>query len=311
MIEVLNAGLQTTIQAGVRAGHRHFGVPGSGPADPLSMSLANRLVGADATQPAFEITLTGASFCFHSSMMVSVTGAEAGVSLNGVEAPLHATVLVSAGDVLEVAPARHGCRSYLAVSGRLDPSEFLGSRSTYLPGGFGGHEGRAVKAGDRIEVSDLRSVAEIETPRELRPLFNDNVLLQGCPSSEFEFLNEDAQTILFEEGLKATQRSSRMGVELSGDRAVSCNAPQKQSSPVFPGSVQCPPEGKPFILLADAQTTGGYPHILQVIRSDRFQLGQIKPGARVRFILRTPDEAADRFRARWDAYSDWLSSPVI
>ena len=74
MIEVLNAGLQTTIQAGVREGHRHFGVPGSGPADLLSMSLANRLVGADATQPVFEMTLTGASFRFHSAMIVSVTG---------------------------------------------------------------------------------------------------------------------------------------------------------------------------------------------------------------------------------------------
>lgn len=311
MIEVLNAGLQTTIQAGVRAGHRHFGVPGSGPADPLSLSLANRLVGADELQPAFEMTLTGATFRFRSSMMVAVTGAEAYFSVNGVSEPLHESIQVGAGDEIVIGPARLGCRSYLAVSGRIDASEFLGSASTYLPGAFGGYEGRALKAGDRVTVSDVQAVDELETPRELRPLFNDNFLLQACPSSEFEFLNEDEQTILFEEGLKATQRSSRMGVELYGDRAVSCNAPEKQSSPVFPGSVQCPPEGKPYILLADAQTTGGYPHILQVIRSDRFQLGQIKPGAKIRFILRTPDEAADRLRARWKAYSDWLSSPVI
>ena len=312
MIEVLKSGVQMTLQGDVRSGLRHFGVPGAGPADPLSMSLANRLVGASCVQTAVEMTLTGGAFRFDVACDIALTGAPSDILMNGSVVPMHKTIRVDAGDEIEILPAQSGCRVYMAVSAKIEATEFIGSASTYLPGQFGGMAGRALQSGDRIGLNEITPGDILETPIALRPLFNDNFVLQVCPSIDYDTLAEEARHQLLELGLRATSRASRMGVELAGENPVQCDISENRpSSPVFPGSLQCPPDGKPFILLADAQTTGGYPHVLQVIRSDRFQLGQIKPGASVRFVLRRPDEAMERLRARWNAYSNWLSSPVI
>ena len=310
-ISVLKAGLQTTLQAHGRSGYRYFGMPWSGPADQLSMSLANRLVGNSPSATAIEMTLMGGSFEFHCDTSIAVTGAVAALKLSGRNFQPHATKAVRAGDVLEISPAKSGCRSYLAIAGELEADEFLGSKSTYLPAGVGGLEGRALKDGDRLSLSGARIPDTLETPYPLRPYFNDNFVLQVCAGPDKQALSEDSLKALFSDEFSATQRTSRMGCELIGPRLELNEPMSKPSSAVFPGTVQCPPEGKPYVLMSDAQTTGGYPHILQVIRSDRFQLGQIRPGAKVRFVERSAEDAAERLRVRWKAYSDWLSEPAI
>ena len=311
MLTVLKAGLQTTIQAGPRHGFRHFGVPASGPADAVSMALANRLVGQAADHPVIETTLTGASFRFRCDMQIAVTGALADVTLGGRHVELHKTHFVEMDEELVIGPAKAGCRNYLALSATLSADEFLGSRSTYLPGKFGGRDGLALADGDALAAHDLKEVADEETPPELKPFFNDRFMLQAFPGPDFNRLDVASRKRLFEDEFAASQRASRMGVELTGRKLHLDGEFQKESSAVFPGSIQLPPEGNPYVLLADAQTTGGYPHIMQVIRSDRFQLGQIRPGAKIRFVIRSPEEAAERFRSRWDAYSDWLDQPFI
>ena len=312
-IAILKAGMQTTLQGAARAGHRHNGVPAAGPADPLSMSLANRLVSASETQTALEITLTGMRLVFTQPVMFSLTGAQAQATISGAPVHFHESTQAEAGDELVIGPAITGCRTYLAVSGHIDADDFLGSRSTYLPGRFGGFAGQALKDGDELSLTEVSFPEPLSTPMELRPHFNDRFLLQVAIGPDFENLTQTAKTQVFGSEFKVSQRSSRMGLEVIGETlaiqsSVSENRP---SSAVFSGSVQLPPEGNPYILLSDAQTTGGYPHILQVIRSDRFQLGQMRSGAVVSFLKRTPQEANQRFRSRWAAFRDWLGKPVI
>lgn len=305
----IKAGVQTTLQGPPRAGHRHHGVPSSGPADPLSMSLANKLVGKPATATAIEITLTGCKLVFSETMAFALTGAETEAKLNHFTCPTHTTLIAEAGDELDIAPSVAGCRVYLALSGTLDADEFLGSASTYLPAGFGGYSGRQLKDGDDLKVRHISFPEELETPRELRPFFNNRFSLQVVDGPDRDLvMNMDD---VFDDILKVTQRASRMGVQLKGRKVSVSGSDQLKSAAVFSGTIQCPPDGMPYVLLADAQTTGGYPHILQVIRSDRFQLGQLRPGDEVRFVKRSLDYANAAYRERLAIYSDWLESPMI
>lgn len=309
-IEVLQPGLQTTLQAGIRAGYRHFGVPWSGPADPLSMALANRLVGKSPTETALEITLSGMKVRFQDKSGFAVTGGDAEVFLNGEKISLHKTCLALPGDILDIGPCVTGCRVYLALSGVISADAFLGSESTYIPGGFGGLSGRAVQEGDILRCAGHEVPEMLETPQHLRPFFNNQFLVQVVKGPDFDLLPEP--DYLFDQTFKVTQRLSRMGAQLSGpDKMRTQNDGNLQSSAVFPGSVQCPPDGNPYILLSDCQTTGGYAHILQTIKSDRFQLGQLRPGASLKFVLRDKDDAVQRYRLRWEGYLSWLAEPCV
>ncbi len=309
-ITVLKAGLQTTLQGRPRSGYRHFGVPSAGPADPLSMSLANRLVGNRPDQTALEVTLTGARFLISEPLVFAVTGAEADIRLNHSHIPLHESRFAEPGDELSIGPTKAGCRNYLAISADIVADEFLGSTSTYLPGGFGGMEGRALRDGDELTLAHITLPDELETPNELRPLFNDNTILQVVKGPDFDLLADQAR--LFDEVFRVTQRTSRMGCQLKGNEPLKTHdSSALESAAVFPGTIQCPPDGMPFLLSADAQTTGGYPHILQIMRTDRFQLGQLRPGGQVRFVERDISFANESYRQRWSAYSDWLETPFI
>ncbi len=151
-IEMLKPGLQTTVQAVPRVALRHLGVPAAGAADPLSLALANRLVGNPSLAPALELTLSGATLRFGTDAWFAVTGAKAKARLNGERIKLHLTYRARAGDALEIGGARAGARNYVAVAGGVLADEILGSASTYLPAGLGGHEGRALDVGDVLAI---------------------------------------------------------------------------------------------------------------------------------------------------------------
>ena len=167
-IQVLKAGLQTTVQAAPRLGMRHLGVPASGAADPLSLALGNRLVGNPMLAPALEATLTGVSLRFESGSFIAITGAKANAWLNGERIKLHRTIPVKAGDELELGPTKASARNYVAVAGGIDVDAVLGSESTYLPAGFGGHEGRALEESDVLRTRPI-SAAPPMAGRRLMP----------------------------------------------------------------------------------------------------------------------------------------------
>ena len=150
MLSVIRPGLQTTLQGAPRTGYRHMGVPYAGPADELSMALANRLVGNHAYETSLEITFGGFEAEVTANCTLAVAGASDGVELNGTPAPLHESLPVQAGTTVSVAPPSHGMRAYLAIHSGFAAEPLLGSTSTYLPAACGGLGGRARVTGDEL-----------------------------------------------------------------------------------------------------------------------------------------------------------------
>lgn len=304
-VVILKAGLQTTIQSVPRSGQRHLGVPASGPADPLSMALANRLVGNDLLAPALEVTLSGISIRFESPVSIAIAGANASVELDGNPQAMHRTLRVAAGDVLRVGHPEQGARVYIAFASGLSAQEILGSASTYIPAGLGGYQGRALENGDRLNIRTPRHDAnELETPAEFQPPMATSFALRVCDSAETGQLQYHEQ--FFDTNFAISTRCDRMGLMLEGPRLRVDSDGRMPSAPVFPGTVQCPEDGRPIVLSVDAQTTGGYPRVAQVTRADRHLLGQLRPGDHVRFLWRNEQSAIDELRAKIGYWRGWL-----
>jgi biotin-dependent carboxylase-like uncharacterized protein len=305
-ITVLKPGLQTTIQSRPRTGLRHLGVPASGAADPLSLALANRLVGNDWDTPALEATLLGPTLRFDVPCAFAVTGAEAAVTLNGGAVALHETVLAEAGDELATASIERGARLYVAMAGGLVADDVLGSPSTCLVAEFGGFQGRALEEGDELRVTPA-SVPKLQTPVEFRPPVLSSWALRACESFETDQLGADSRDQLFNTNWTVGRRADRMGLQLDGPKLEVSSDGRMPSAPVFPGSVQCPESGSPYMLSVDAGTVGGYPRIAQIARADRHLLGQLRPGDHVRLLWRDEQSAVDELRAKIRYWRQWLS----
>jgi biotin-dependent carboxylase-like uncharacterized protein len=304
---VLKPGLQTTVQAGPRTGLRHLGVPAAGAADPLSLALANRLVGNPLLAPGLETTLNGVALRFQGEGLVAITGARAKARLNGERVKLHRTLAVAAGDELEIGPARLGARNYLAVAGGIDVEEVLGSASTYLPAGFGGLQGRALRGGDVVATGPAVGTPEmLKTPKEFRPLASNSWALRACYGAEVDLLSKESRFDLFDTNFSVGFRADRMGLQLEGARFEVTSGGRLASAPVFPGTIQCPEDGTPFLLSIDAQTIGGYPRVAQVARADRHLIGQLRPGNHVRLLWRDAESARDELLAKHNYWGEWL-----
>ncbi|KCZ94683.1 biotin-dependent carboxyltransferase family protein [Hyphomonas johnsonii] len=301
-LTILQPGAQMTLQGAPRIGTRHLGVPASGPADPLSMALANHLVGNACDATCIEITFGNAAIRFNTAASFALTGAPAAAALAGRAIAPHTAHTAQAGNELRIDGVGQGCRIYLSIAGTLATNAFLGSTSTYLPARLGGHEGRALKPGDQIAIAAPRSAPTIETPAEFRPICSNSYALRAVEGPDYVA----SQSGIWDETFTATQRASRMGLELEGRFPDPASASDIPSSAVFPGALQLPPGGHGFLLLADGQTTGGYPHILQVVRADRHILGQIRPGDRIRFLQRTHAQATEALRAKQALLAGWL-----
>lgn len=296
-------GVQATLQASPRRSMRHLGVPASGAADPLSMALANRLVGNASDECAIECPLGMVSLKVLKDVAIAITGAPAPVEVGGRSALMHQTLFAKAGETVSVGAPDTGARIYIAVAGGFIADEFLGSRSTCLPAGFGGLSGRALKAGDTLGIPPVsQEIETLCTPAEMQQTFSNSHALRCVPGPD-EGVVAGWE---FQQIVTATRRADRTGIEITGDWPRPEQAALKLSAPVFPGAVQLTPSGAAFILLPDAQTTGGYPHILQVARVDRHLLGQIRPGDRIQFLRRGPEAAARELRDKIEYFRDWL-----
>ena len=304
---VVRPGLLTTIQARPRTGHRHLGVPASGPADSLSMALANRLVGNDVFAAALEVTLSGADLRFTTETWFAITGAASSSTLNGQPIPCHATVRAAADDQLQIGAATAGVRVYIAFAGGLAAEEFLGSAASYVPAGLGGYRGRALRQGDRLETLAIgEPPLRLKTPEDFRPLTSGPWAVRACVATEFAALGVADQAALFDTNFIIGARNDRMGLQLKGHSFDVSSAGFLASVPVFPGAVQCPEDGTPYLLSVDAQTTGGYPRIAQLARVDRHIMGQLRSGDHLRLLRRTPERAAEELQQKLDYWREWL-----
>lgn len=307
MLRILKAGLQSTLQGAPRVGHRHLGIPYAGPADPLSMALANRLVGNASETTCIEITFGGFEAEVETDCAIAVTGAAGQLSVSSEERTPHSTWHLRQGDKIKIEPPQVGARTYLAIHSGFKAQEQFGATSTYLPAAFGGHEGRALQAGDVLAVTDTAVMTEtLQTPDALRPTFTHAFALRACVSAETNLLAPDARDALFHETFTVGRQATRMGLSLEGHPLSVSSDGKMKSAPVFPGTIQCPPSGTPIVLLCDAQTTGGYPRIASIARCDRHLLGQVRPGDQITLLHRTPDAALVDFRQKQALLDRWL-----
>ncbi len=303
-IEVLKPGALSTFQDLGRHGFQQLGVPVAGVMDELSHRLANWAVGNPAGTSTLEITLTGPALRFNAACTIAWCGADLALALDGQPVPRATATRVAAGAVLQFGPRIAGLRSYLAFRGGLLLDEVMGSASTYLRGGFGGLQGRALRKGDGLTLRNpmyLRSppqqdltpqahaalerlLAETEPQQEAAPLR----LTRG---REWEQFKPASQAELAGGSWAVSPQSDRMGYRLQGPPLQRRKAPDMLSEAVAFGTVQVPPDGQPIVLMADRQTTGGYPRIAQLASVDRGRLAQQMAGETLRFTMIELDQA--------------------
>ncbi|MEM9055714.1 MAG: allophanate hydrolase subunit 2 family protein, partial [Pseudomonadota bacterium] len=219
MLTVTRPGLQSTLQGAPRVGYRHLGVPYAGPADWLSMSLANRLVGNSSYTTCIEVTYGGFEAELLEDCALAVTGACEALGVSGRSAPVHETLRLRAGETIRIAPPVNGMRAYLAIHSGFTAQSMFGSTSTYLPAGFGGLEGRVLRKGDVLTATRTTMPShDLKTPDNLRPVYSGAFALRVCESAEFECLQPLDQRALFSESFKVGRQATRMGITLTENR---------------------------------------------------------------------------------------------
>ncbi|HEY5802169.1 MAG TPA: biotin-dependent carboxyltransferase family protein [Lysobacter sp.] len=280
-LRVLRPGLLTTVQDLGRTGWRHLGVAHAGALDADAARLGNRLVGNAADAAVLELTLHGPTLQFDAPLRIALTGAEVVARFDGELAPCGRPVLLPAG-TLELGAVRNGARAWLAVGGGgIDVASVLGSRSTDLRGGFGGLDGRALQSGDRVPLAAATSPECLHmrsVPWWIDPGHDDDprAPIRYQPSAHAW------SAPLARRAWKVSASSNRQGLRLQGEALPTPQA-DGISEPVAPGTIQLPPDGQPIILLADAQTVGGYPRLGHVIAADVPRLAQCIPGQTLHF----------------------------
>ena len=287
-ILVIRPGLCSTLQDGGRLGYQHLGVPVNGPMDALAHALANVLVGNPVDGTSLEVTLQGPTLRFDSSCLLAIAGADLGARLDGAPLPPGQAIRVAAGSVLDFARRVHGARAYIAVHGGYQVPAVLNSRSTFRRGGLGGMQGRELLAGDRLRLaSSFRNPPRVQIPHALYidPPSAAERPIRIVRGREWSAFSAQAQRALVDSVYRIGNDSERMGYRLAGAE-LKLHAPLELLSEAVPfGTVQVPPSGQPIVLMADRQTTGGYPKIAHVVSVDLPLLAQRLPGESVRFTL--------------------------
>ena len=288
MLTIMRAGMSTSIQDAGRLGWRQFGISSGGVLDIPAMKTANLLVGNDADDAVLEITLGQFSAEFGRDGWIALTGAGCAAKLDGKPVWTGWRIPVRAGQVLTLAKPLHGMRSYLALDGGFDLPPLLGSFSTDQKAGFGGWQGRRIADGDqlplRLPTREFRKSAGV---RQL--LWGNRV--RAMPGPEFHEFSRESQEAFWRTSWKLSPQSNRMGYRLQGRSLIRNSERDLLSHGLLPGVIQVPPNGQPIVLMADAQTTGGYPRIACVIEADLYHLAQLRLGEPLHFVHCTLDEA--------------------
>jgi len=322
-LRIIRPGLLTTLQDRGRYGLQHLGVVPCGPMDAVAFELANALVGNREGEAAIELTLLGPEIEFERDALVAICGAQFDATLAGRALPLNRPVLVEKKSVLKTGRSLLGSRAYLAVAGGIATAPVLGSRSTYLPARFGGLQGRLLRAGDNLpliddvaslslqryeklggkkNIADLRSVswsAPSLTLPEREP-----IVIHAMEGRHHAHFDAAARRAFFEATWKVSPDSNRMGFRLAGPVLARAEALEILSEPACLGTVQVPANGLPIALMADRQTTGGYPKIAEIAAADVPRLAQLAPGGKVQFARCTLEQAGELrrvLRQRLDA----------
>ena len=263
-------------------------MPLGGAMDSWSLRCANRLVGNPDHAAALEITAVGPELRFESATRFAVTGASFQPTLNGKALSLWTAVEAPPGARLTFGPRLAGARAYLAVAGGIAVPVVMESRSTHVPSRIGGLDGRALRAGDVVPCGAAGSIVPQRTgtlPMELRPRFEPCPLLRVLAGPHEDQFAPEALATLTSAPYRLLSQSDRMGYRLDGPPLESLEGGRMLSEPTPVGAIQVPSNRQPILLMADCQTTGGYPQLAVLITADRPAAAQLLPGDQLRFVL--------------------------
>jgi len=320
-VEFLSDSPLATIQDTGRIGSARYGYRRCGACDAWAARIAGLLCGNEmqsGQDAVIEFTLKGGVLRFTEETLFAVTGADCDLLLNDVAVPMYHSLIAEAGQILKIGATKTGLRIYLAVRGEFALAPVMGSRSTDTVCGLGGYDGRKLRKGDSLPVRNCPSGRCLALPPEFpasppgrfRWIGAERIpVLRVVPGPQNELFSEEARYLFSRSVYGIGSDSNRMGCRLTG-ASVPVPPGDIISDPIVEGSVQISSDGLPIVMMADHQTTGGYPKIGTVIHSDLSVLAQKRPGERVAFSFVTVEEAQfirRRDEAMFRELEQWLA----
>lgn len=296
-IRILKGGMLTTVQDLGRTGYQSQGFSVAGVMDVRSFKIANLLLDNPENEAVLEFTLIGPTLEFTSATIIAITGGDFQPTINGESAPMYTAIYMNKGDILKFGSARTGSRGYVAFSSYLDVPVVMGSRCTNLKSKQGGFKGRKLQAGDYLNFRIKRRYLPFFLSRKLEPedFDQDNTTLRVVMGpQDNKFSKQGIETFLSSE-YTVTSEFDRMGCRLDGAYIAPKESSDIISDGIAFGSIQVPAHGKPIILLADRQTTGGYAKIATVASVDIPKIVQRKTDHKIRFEAITVQEAQNLY----------------
>jgi len=305
-VEVLHAGMFTTVQDLGRSYYQQFGVPVGGAMDKNALRLINMLVGNEENEAGLEMTILGPKLLIKKTTLLAIGGVDMEPLLNGERIPLWRPILAEEGSMLCFGKVKSGCRAYVTFAGGIHIERTMGSKSTYIRAAIGGIEGRMMKKGDCFQIGtysemanrfiqDLQKDERIKTKwvisNSVLPKYKKHPKLRVIADFEYDQFTEESRKAFFTKEYKVSNYADRMGYRVEGEVLNRIEEKEILSSPVTFGTIQVPNGGQPIILMADRQTTGGYPRMGNIISVDLPLLAQLKPGDYVSFEKITLEEA--------------------
>lgn len=303
-ILIKQAGPMLTVQDLGRIGMQHLGVSGSGPMDGPSMRIANRLVGNDDGQAVLEFAHVGGHFEVVEPVRFAVTGGAVDIAVDGERRHGWESFSLLPGQVLKIGAMRDAVWGYLALSGGIETPPVLGARSTHLRTGIGGLEGRRLAAGDRLPLGITRPAPMLALTRPFRRALGPVRVVKGPQADHFD---ASAWREFLGTGFVVSASRDRMAQMLEGPAVRAVAGHDIVSDGTVSGSIQVPASGRPIVLMAERQTTGGYPKIATVASIDLPRIAQAMTGASLRLKVISQDEAETLFIAQSQAMSVALS----
>lgn len=314
-MEILKAGMLTTVQDLGRTGYQKFGMIKGGAMDPLALRIANLLVGNEEHAATLEMTLFGASILFQQEAVIAISGGDMSPTIDGKPVRAYRSIWVKEGSVLKIGQAKQGCRTYVALAGGIEVPEVMHSSSTYLRAGIGGYQGRALEKNDILHLKQATSCNKGLWNRlrqrntsfqesnwvvnsQLKSRWSTASSIRVFAGREFHWFTKESHETVFSKPFWISTESDRMGYRLDGPTLKLDYTADLLSEAVTFGTIQVPADGKPIILMADRQTTGGYAKMLQIATVDLPKAAQLKPGDELTFQKIEHQEAEQLFLER-------------
>ena len=298
-LKIIKAGILDTIQDGGRTGYRHLGINPSGAMDRFSAQLSNALLGKKLEDPVIEMHFPASAFLFQQTTIACLAGADFSATINEQNIPLHQPFLVKENSVLKFTGMLGGAHCYLSLLPGLHVDEWLQSASTNLKAAAGGWNGRRLQKDDCIPYKNEIDVPAM-SPKECFRILHWKAsspkidkTIKVIEGNEWLWLTLEAQISFQDSKFSISNLSDRMGYRLFGEELMTEKNEQLVSSAVDFGTVQLLPNGQLIILMADHQTTGGYPRLAHVTSTSLPSVAQIKPNEEIRFRIITLQQAED------------------